>query len=378
MHRNGACASCDQATHLTETESLPMYASMPKVNNSNRLIDLRSDTVTRPSAGMREAMANAEVGDDVYGDDPTANALEERAAELLGKEAGLFVSSGTQSNLTALLTHCGRGDEYISGGGYHIPDHEAGGAAVLGGIAPRRLAVNEKGGLNTADVEAAIQPDDPHFAVSKLVCVENTHDGMVMDQDEIESTAALAHANGLAFHVDGARLMNAAVQSGRPASELVDCADSVSLCLSKGLGAPVGSVLCGSKEFIHRARRARKLLGGGLRQAGVLAACGLYALHNNIDRLVEDHANAHAMAKRLVDIPGLSLDMDKVHTNMIWIDITGKGQGSLSDHMMERGMIVTEPFGPNHTTRLVTHLDFEPADMDAVVDGFASWLGETA
>ena len=354
-----------------------MYASMPKVNNSNRLIDLRSDTVTRPSAGMREAMANAEVGDDVFGDDPTVHALEEYAADMLGKEAGLFVSSGTQSNLTSLLTHCGRGDEYIGGVGYHIPKYEAGGAAVLGGISPRHLPLNEKGGLNAADVEAAIQPDDPHFAVSRLVCVENTHNGMVMDQEEIERTAEVARANGLKLHVDGARLMNAAVKSGRPAKELVDCADTVSLCLSKGLGAPVGSVLTGPKDFIHQARRPRKLLGGGLRQAGVLAACGLYALQHNIERLEEDHDNAASLAKRLNEIPGIEFDIDKVHTNMLWIDVAGEGQGSLSEHMMARGMIVTEPSGPNKTTRLVTHLDFESGDVDAVVDGFASWLGET-
>ena len=353
-----------------------MYASMPRVKNSNRLIDLRSDTVTRPSPGMREAMANAEVGDDVYGDDPTVTALEEHTAELLGKEAGLFVSSGTQSNLTALLTHCGRGDEYIGGLRYHIPHHEAGGAAVLGGISPRHLTPNENGGLNPAEVEAAIQPDDPHFAISRLVCLENTHDGRVMDQDDIEQIADIAHANGLALHMDGARLMNAAVKTGSPVSDLVASADTVSLCLSKGLGAPVGSVLSGPKEFIHRARRARKLLGGGLRQAGVLAACGLYALQHNIDRLEEDHANAAAMAKRLAEIPGLSFDLDGVHTNMIWIDVTGEGQGSLSEHMMARGMIVGEPSGKERTARLVTHLDFESSDIDAVVDGFASWLGE--
>ncbi|MEP5180912.1 MAG: low-specificity L-threonine aldolase [Rhizobiaceae bacterium] len=350
---------------------------MPKVSNSNRLIDLRSDTVTRPSTGMREAMANAEVGDDVFGDDPTVIALQERAAEMLGKEAGLFVASGTQSNLTSLLTHCGRGDEYISGVGYHIPHHEAGGAAVLGGISPCILPVNEKGGLNAADVEAAIQPDDPHFAISKLICVENTHDGMVMDQDEIERTAAVAKANGLKLHLDGARLMNAAVQSGQPASDLAACADTVSLCLSKGLGAPVGSVLCGPKDFIHQARRARKLLGGAMRQAGVLAACGLYALQHNVERLAEDHANASALANRLIEIPGVSFDIDKVQTNMIWVNVTGEGQGPLSEHMMARGMIVTDPFGAQHTTRLVTHLDFESADADAVVDGFASWLGES-
>ncbi len=352
-----------------------MYASMPKVANSNRLIDLRSDTVTRPSAGMREAMANAEVGDDVFGDDPTVSALEERVADLLGKEEGVFVSSGTQSNLTALLSHCGRGDEYIGGTEYHIPKMEAGGAAVLGGISPRHLPLNEKGGLNAADVEAAIQDDDPHYAVSKLVCVENTFNGMVMDQGEIQRTAAVAHANDMKLHIDGARLMNAVVKSGTPASDLVACADTVSFCLSKGLGAPVGSVLCGPKQFIYRARRARKMLGGGLRQAGVLAACGLYALQHNVDRLAEDHANAHAMALRLAEFPGLNIDVSTVHTNMIWIDVSGEGQGPLSDHMLSRGMIVPEPGGANRTTRLVAHLDFETADIDAVVDGFASWLG---
>lgn len=353
-----------------------MYASMPKVSSSNRLIDLRSDTVTRPSAGMRDAMANAEVGDDVYGDDPTVNALEERAAEMMGKEAGLFVASGTQSNLVALLTHCGRGDEYIGGVGYHIPKYEAGGAAVLGGISPRHLALNAQGGLDPEAIEAAIQPDDSHFAITKLICLENTHNGLVMDQDKIEQTSQVAKRHGLSLHIDGARLMNAAVKSGRPASELVACADTVSLCLSKGLGAPVGSVLCGPADFIHRARRARKLVGGGLRQSGVLAACGMYALQNNVERMEEDHDNAAAMAKRLVELPGLKFDVDSVHTNMIWLDVEdAAGEGSLSEHMMARGMIVSEPSGPTRSTRLVTHLDFETSDIDKVVDGFASWLG---
>lgn len=354
-----------------------MYASMPRVKSSNRLIDLRSDTVTRPSAGMRDAMANAEVGDDVYGDDPTVNALEEQASSYLGKEAGLFVTSGTQSNLSALLAHCGRGDEYIGGVGYHIPKFEAGGAAVLGGISPRHLQPNPSGGLDPAAVEAAIQPDDSHFAITRLVCLENTHNGMVMDQEEIEKTAEIAHANGLKLHIDGARLLNAAVKSKTPASKLVECADSVSLCLSKGLGAPAGSVLCGSLDFINKARRARKLLGGGMRQAGVLAACGLYALQNNVERMAKDHENAHSLASRLGDMPGLDLDLDRVHTNMIWIDVKSKGSVPLSDHMMERGMIVSEPSGSHNTTRLVTHLDFDGDDIDKVVDGFASWLGET-
>lgn len=354
-----------------------MYAAMPKADGANRLIDLRSDTVTRPSDGMRSAMANAEVGDDVYGDDPTVRALEERAADLLGKEAGIFVASGTQSNLTALLTHCGRGDEYIGGTGYHIPKYEAGGAAVLGGISPRHLTLNKAGGLNPQDVEAAIQPDDPHFAVSKLVCLENTYNGMVMDQDNIEKTAEIARANGLALHIDGARLMNAVVKSKTSAKELVACADTVSLCLSKGLGAPVGSVLCGPADFIKRAHRARKMLGGALRQSGVLAACGLYALDHNVARLAQDHENASMMAKRLQDIDGVTIDLKSVQTNMIWLTVAGEGEGKLSDHMMERGMVVSDPSGPDNTVRLVTHLDFEADYIDRVVDGFASWLGGT-
>ena len=246
---------------------------------------------------------------------------------------------------------------------------------MLGGISPFHLKPNESGGLNAADVEAAIQPDDPHFAITRLVCLENTHDGRVMDQQEVLRIADVAKNNSLQLHVDGARLMNAAIRSGTPASELVACADTVSLCLSKGLGAPAGSVLCGPQSVIDRALRARKMLGGGLRQSGVLAACGLYALDNNIDRLGEDHENAQSLAQRLFELPGLKIDLDSVHTNMIWIDVDGSGQGKLSDHMMSHGMIVAEPSGATNTTRLVTHLDFETSDIDKVVDGFSSWLG---
>ena len=348
-----------------------MYANMPKASGANRLIDLRSDTVSRPSEGMRQAMANADVGDDVYGDDPTVNALEERAADLLGKEAALFVTSGTQSNLIALLSHCGRGDEYIGGTGYHISKYEAGGAAVLGGISPHHLEPDEKGGLRPDDVKAAIKPDDSHFAISRLVCVENTYNGRVQDQDNIEAVAKTAHDAGLAIHIDGARLMNAAIASGRPVADLVASMDSVSLCLSKGLGAPVGSVLCGSKDFINRSRRNRKMVGGGLRQSGVLASCGLYALDNNVERLADDHANASAMAERLAGMDGIEIDLDSVQSNMIWMQVTGKGEGSLSAHMLERGMLVSDP---EPLARLVCHLDFDAADIDKVVDGFASWL----
>ncbi len=353
-----------------------MYASMPKTAGTNSLIDLRSDTVTRPSPGMIKAMASAEVGDDVYGDDPTVNSLEERTADLLGKEAALFVVSGTQSNLLALMSHCGRGDEYIGGLDYHISNYEAGGAAVLGGISPKHLALNGNGGLNPEDVEAAIQPDDSHFAITRLVCLENTYGGKVVTQGDIERVAEVARKNDLKVHMDGARLMNAAVKSGKTAAELGSNMDSVSLCLSKGLGAPVGSVLCGTKELISQARRTRKMLGGGMRQAGILAACGHYALENNTERLEEDHQNAKTMANRLLEIDGLKIDLNSVQTNMIWLNVSGNGKGGLSEHMMQRGMVISNPDGANNTVRLVTHLDFDTSHIDKVVDGFATWLGK--
>ncbi len=345
------------------------------MGSSNALIDLRSDTVTRPSIGMRRAMAEAEVGDDVYGDDPNVNSLEERTAELMGKTAGLFVSSGTQSNLLALLSHCGRGDEYIGGIDYHISNYEAGGAAVLGGVSPKHLPLNENGGLNAAAVEAAIQPDDSHFAITRLVCLENTYGGKIVDQNEINKISKVTKANDLSLHMDGARLMNASVQSKISAAQLVEEFDSVSLCLSKGLGAPIGSVLCGSSDFIKQARRTRKMLGGGMRQAGILAACGHYALDHNIERLAEDHENAKAMASRLGQMDGLKITLSDVQTNMIWIEVTPKIKQSLADHMKARGMIISNPYGAERIVRLVTHLDFETAAIDQVVDGFASWLG---
>jgi len=344
-------------------------------DRTNSLIDLRSDTVTRPSEGMRAAMAQADVGDDVYGDDPTVTALEQKAAGLVGKEAGLFVTSGTQSNLCALLTHCGRGDEYIGGVGYHIPTYEAGGAAVLGGISPKHLHPNASGGLDAADVEAAIQPDDSHFAISRLLCLENTFGGCMQDQAAMEKTAAVARKHGLAVHLDGARLFNAVAASGKPAKDLAAFTDSVSICLSKGLGAPVGSVLCGPADFIHRARRARKILGGGLRQSGVLAACGLYALDHNVERLAQDHAHARILAERLNEVDGLCVDMDTTHTNMVWLNIDRSGQGALDETMMEHGIVVSNPYGTEQLqTRLVTHLDFEERHIDRVVEGFRAWL----
>lgn len=349
-----------------------MYAQRQEVAAGT--IDLRSDTVTRPSRAMREAMAAAPVGDDVYGDDPTVRALEERAAAMLGFEAGLFVASGTQSNLTALLTHCGRGDEYISAVGYHIPKYEAAGAAVLGGISPRHLQPNARGGLTAAQVEAAVQPDDPHFAVSRLVTLENAHDGRVQDQREIEAIATVAQAHGLALHLDGARLMNAAVASGVAPAELCAPFDTVSLCLSKGLGAPVGSVLCGTGDFVRRARRNRKLLGGGMRQAGVLAACGLHALEHNVERLGDDHARARRLAMALGVIDGLSVDPDDVETNMVWVRVAEGEAGGEADGFAEAMRSAGIAIGAvTPVLRLVTHLDVDDAALERVVEAARAW-----
>lgn len=342
-----------------------------KAAGGRREVDLRSDTVTTPSQGMRNAMAAAEVGDDVYGDDPTIVELEQRVASLLGKESALFVTSGTQSNLVALLTHCGRGDEYIGGVGTHIAKYEAAGAAVLGGISPRHISLNENGGLDAAHVEAAVQPDDPHFAVSRLICVENTWNGKVVPQADMDAIADVAETHGLSLHFDGARLMNAAIATGRPAQELVTRMDSVSLCLSKGLGAPVGSVLVGSSAFIAKARRNRKLLGGGLRQAGVLAACGLYALDHNVDRLADDHANARDLAGKLIEIEGVAL-AQPVQTNMIWLKLDTLGKPPLVPFLTELGIVVSPP-GSDGGLRLVTHLDFHFEQIDTVAQAFAEW-----
>ncbi len=349
-----------------------MYETM--TSGAEGLIDLRSDTVTRPSQGMRKAMADAPVGDDVYGDDPTVRALEERVAALLGKEDAIFVSSGTQSNLTALLSHCGRGDEYVGGQGYHIPTYEAAGAAVLGGISPRHLKPDESGALDPDEIAATIAPDDPHFAITKLLCVENTFNGKVVPQERLEAAAGVARANGLVIHIDGARLMNAVTTSNANAAEMVGFADTVSLCLSKGLGAPVGSVLAGPRAFIAKAHRNRKLLGGGMRQAGVLAACGLYALDNNVDRLVYDHANAKALAEKLGNIDGISIDPASVQTNMVWMTIAENKRNGLSAHMRSKGIVVADPDTRSGSLRLVTHLDFPESAVETVVEGFQSWM----
>jgi threonine aldolase len=289
-------------------------------------IDLRSDTVTLPTDAMRQAMANAEVGDDVYGEDPTVNKLQEMAAQEMGKEAGLFVPSGTMGNLAAILAHCGRGDEVILGNKAHTFLYEAGGISALGGVHSCQLPNQEDGTLILGDIQAAIRSKDAHQPISRLVCLENTHNrcgGVALTAEYTREVGELAHENGLSLHLDGARIFNAAVAQGIPAKKLAEPADSVTFCLSKGLSAPVGSVLCGSSEFITKAHRIRKQLGGGMRQAGVLAAAGIVALETMVERLLEDHKRAQYLADGLSFIPWLVMDEGTPHTNMVFMSLTG-------------------------------------------------------
>jgi len=328
-----------------------------------KIVDLRSDTVTRPSPQMRAAMAAAEVGDDVYGEDPTVNRLETMAAERLGKDAAIFAASGTQTNLLALLGHCQRGDEYVVGQQAHTYKFEGGGAAVLGSIQPQPLDFEPDGSLDLAKVEAAIKPDDPHFASTRLLCLENTQAGKVLSLAYLERAARFARDKRLALHLDGARIFNAAVALGVEAAAIAGHFDSVSVCLSKGLGAPVGSVLCGSRELILRARRWRKMLGGGMRQAGVLAAAGIYALEHNVDRLAEDHDNARRLAEGLRRIDEIEVSRGGADTNMVHATVEPGRVTRLHDHLQRRGMRVR----PQAAMRLVTHLDVDRSDIDRFV-----------
>ena len=335
---------------------------------TDRPIDLRSDTVTRPGRGMRAAMAAAEVGDDVYGDDPTVNRLQARAAELFGHEAALFAPSGTQSNLIALLTHCQRGDEYIVGQEAHTYKYEAGGGAVLGSIQPQPIAHQPDGSLALADIVRAIKPDDFHFARSRLLALENTLGGRVLAPAYIDAATELAHRHGLATHLDGARICNAAVKLGISPREAVRGFDSVSVCLSKGLGAPVGSVLCGSQAFIQQARRWRKMLGGGMRQAGILAAAGLYALEHNIARLSEDHENAARLARGLADIAEIKVTMPD--TNILYADLPAELCSLLDAGLRRRGILARVT--PH--MRIVLHLDVSPAQVDRTIAAFKEFF----
>ena len=287
-------------------------------------IDFRSDTVSWPTPAMRAAMAAAPVGDDVYGEDPTVNALEALAAARVGKEAGLFVASGTMGNLCAVLAHAGRGDEAILGADSHVYSWEAGGMAALGGVIPRPLPTDHFGRMDPDAVEDAIREDDPHLPTSRLVLVENSYGGKhgyPLPPEYFASIEAVARRNGLGLHMDGARLFNAAVAQNIPAADITRHVDSVTFCLSKGLCAPVGSVLCGPAGFIHRARRARKMLGGGMRQAGVLAAAGIVVLNEMVERLCDDHAHARLLAEGLNELPGVRVNVDMVRTNMVFFDL---------------------------------------------------------
>ena len=329
-------------------------------------IDLRSDTVTQPTPAMRAAMAAAELGDDVFGDDPTVNALQARIAAMLGKEAALFVPTGTQSNLCALMAHCQRGEEFIVGQMAHTYRWEGGGAAVLGSIQPQPLPQQADGSIALADIAANIKPDDAHFPPTRLLALENTWGGQVLPLPYIEAATTLAHNKGLATHLDGARLFNAAVASGpQPREQALAIArhfDSVSVCFSKGLGAPVGSALVGSRALIARAHRIRKMLGGGMRQAGVLAAAALHALEHHIERLGDDHANARALAEGLQGLPGVTVQAPQ--TNILFVDLAPEKAAGVVDRLREAGVLCTGLY----RLRFVTHLDVSAADIGRAVN----------
>jgi threonine aldolase len=306
---------------------------------------------------MRRAMAAAEVGDDVFGDDPTVNRLQDRAAEIFGFEASLFFPTGTQSNLAALMSHCQRGEEVLVGMEAHTYRYEAGGGAVLGSIQPQAIVNRPDGTLDPKDIDAAVKPDDPHFAKTRLLALENTITGRVIPRAYFDEALALAKRRGLATHLDGARIFNASVKLGMPVNDLCRGFDSVSSCLSKGLGAPAGTMLLGSKDLMTRAKRARKMLGGVMRQAGVLAAAGLYALENNVARLAEDHANAERLAQG-IGAPAPS-------SNMVFFD----SKPGLPEHLAKQGVVVL----PGAKLRLVTHLDVDAAGIDRAIAAFNSF-----
>ncbi len=332
-------------------------------------IDLRSDTATRPTPAMRADMAAAEVGDDVLGEDPTVNRLEALAAALLGKEAALFAPSGTQSNLLALLAHCERGDEYIVGQQAHTYRFEGGGAAVLGSIQPQPLAFQADGSLDLAEVAAAIKPDDFHFARTRLLCLENTRAGQALPLEYLAEAETAARSHALRLHLDGARIFNAAVKLGVPVECIAGPFDSVSVCLSKGLGAPVGSVLCSTAELIRKARRWRKVLGGGMRQAGILAAAGIHALENHVARLEEDHENAALLARGLAQIEGLGVDYTDAQTNMVFVHVPEAHSGALTRFLKDRDVLIQG----RGRIRLVTHLDISRDDVRTAIDAFKAF-----
>ncbi|MCL9684551.1 low-specificity L-threonine aldolase [Legionella maioricensis] len=331
-----------------------------------KTIDLRSDTVTKPSKAMLEAMLHAEVGDDVYGEDPTVNKLQAIIAERASKEAALFVPSGTQSNLLGIMSHCERGDEYIVGQKAHTYLWEGGGAAVLGSIQPQPLDFETDGSLCLDKVDMAIKPLDDHYARTRLLCLENTTAGKVLPLSYLNEVRVFCQSRGLFSHLDGARVFNAAVKLNVELHTISQNFDSISICLSKGLGAPIGSVLCGTKEFINKARRWRKVLGGGMRQAGIMAAAGIFALENNVDRLKDDHEHAQALASGLAEIAEIEVDIGALQTNIVLIKAPNHYAG-LWEHLQQQGIIFPRHPNKANIIRLATHLDISGMDINRTI-----------
>lgn len=330
------------------------------------LIDLRSDTVTQPCDEMRRVMASANVGDDVYGEDPTVNLLEAYAADLLGKEAALYCPTGTQSNLVGLMAHCGRGDEYIVGDHAHTFLYEGGGAAVLGSIQPQTIPLQSDGMMDLDAIEGAIKPDDVHYARTRLICLENTHAGNYLPQTYQQEVRSICDKHKLSLHLDGARLFNACVAQDLPAADVAKAYDSVSICLSKGLGAPIGSLLVGEAELIKEARRWRKMLGGGMRQAGIVAAAGLYALKNNVKRLEDDHQNAKRLATELMNIDGALVVYTDRQTNMVYVSVDDDFRSRLQS--LSKGQGIRLPEGP--AMRLVVHMGISSENVQEIIKLF--------
>ena len=342
-----------------------------------RQVDLRSDTVTHPTPEMRQAMFEAEIGDDVYGEDPSVNRLEAMAAERLGKEAAVFVASGTMGNLVSVLAHAGRGDEIILGDKAHIFRSEAGGVSALGGVAFQTIPNDERGMIDPDDVADAIKPANVHFTRTAVVAVENTHNGAggtVLSPEDVKLIADVAHAADVPVHMDGARVFNAAVALEAPVSELVKDVDSVTFCLSKGLACPVGSVISGSEEYIAQARKWRKIVGGSMRQAGIIAAAGVVALDTMVDRMADDHANARKLANGLAEIDGITIDPESLHTNLVFFEIDHPDRSAFARKLNERGVLGG---GPQKRWRYVTHYGITEGDIDYTLDVFTTTFKET-
>lgn len=365
------CNSALPTLRTNTHKGAPMYQNMTSLAAQSDLpvLDLRSDTVTQPTAQMRVYMMDAKVGDDVYGDDVTINALEEKMATLLNKEAGLFLPSSTMSNLAAMMAHTQRGEEIIVGRDYHIFKYEAGGSSVLGGAFPYPLEADPDGGLKPKDIEAAIKPDDSHFPISRLLSLENTHSGQAVSLSRMNACLDVADKHGLVKHLDGARFFNAITKLGVAPTELADRFDSVNICLSKGLGAPVGAVLVGSKKTINAARRWRKMLGGGMRQAGLIAAAGIYALDHHITRLQDDHDRAAILAKELTALGKINVTYQDNQTNMLFIEPAPKDIEPLRQHLGERAINMAG----GSSIRIATHLDIDDDGLTRIIDGFKSY-----